>query len=229
MKKPEEQPGFRYNDLECKCRLANKLLVPFRNSGFQQLRMDDIAKQMDISKATLYKYFSSKDEIIDLVIDQFVNSVEENDAEDLPGAESSYEERFRNTFVRTLLIASYRSEPFLKDLRETFPELYGKLESAIAARNDRLRMFYEKGMNEGIFIQQNATLLIMQDELIFRNLMDPVYLMKQNLTLRNALYDYYLIKKRQLLCAVQSQSSDDDGMQERLDRLAGKILYGMSQ
>lgn len=228
MKKPDEQPGFRYNDLECKCKLANKLLAPFRSSGFQQLRMDDIAKQMDISKATLYKYFSSKDEIIDLIVDQFVSSIEENDVEDLPGADTSYEQRFRNTFVRTLMIASYRSEPFLKDLRETFPELYGKLESAIAARNERLRKFYEKGMNEGVFSQQNATLLLMQDELIFRNLVDPIYLMKQNLTLRNALWDYYLIKKRQLLSTPQPDSEQDDAMRDRLDRLASKFMYGIS-
>ncbi|PWW02935.1 TetR family transcriptional regulator [Paenibacillus cellulosilyticus] len=226
MKKPEEQPGFRYNDLECKCRLANKLLAPFRATGFQQLRMDDIAKQMDISKATLYKYFSSKDEIIDLIVDQFVNSVEENDAEDLPGAENSYEVRFRNTFVRTLMIASYRSEPFLRDLRETFPELYGKLESAIAARNERLCTFYEQGMNEGVFNPQNATLLLMQDELIFRNLMDPIYLMKHHLTLRNALWDYYLIKKRQLLSSPKDDG--DEVMRERLDKLASKFMYGVS-
>jgi AcrR family transcriptional regulator len=226
MKKPEEQPGFRYNDHDCKCKLANKLWAPFRASGFQQLRMDDIAKQMDISKATLYKYFSSKDEIVELIVDQFVQGIEENDAADLPGAAASYVERFRNTFVRTLLIAGYRSEPFLKDLRETFPELYGKLESAIAARIERLRQFYQQGMKEGVFNEQNATLLIMQDELIFRNLMDPVYLMKYSLTLRNALWDYYLIKKRQLLVSAEQDIAGDDAIRERLDRLASKFMYG---
>ncbi|MBB6636817.1 TetR/AcrR family transcriptional regulator [Cohnella thailandensis] len=227
MKNLEGQPGCRYTDPECRGKLAAKLMSPLRSMGFQQLRMDDIAKHMDISKATLYKYFSSKDEIIELIVDQFITYLKEKDAEDLPEADVPYEKRFCDTFVQTLLIASYRSEPFLNDLREAFPELYAKLESAIGARNERLCRFYEEGMEAGVFIRQNATLLILQDELIFRNLIDPVNLMKHNLTLRNALFDYYQIKKRQILSAPDAERDGDEGMPERLDRLAKKIMYGI--
>ncbi|THF72866.1 TetR/AcrR family transcriptional regulator [Cohnella fermenti] len=228
MKINDEQPGCRYTDRECKSKLAGKLLSPLRSSGFQQLRMEDIARHMDISKATLYKYFASKDEIIELLVEDFVGYVEEKDAEDLPNADVPCEKRFRDTFVQTLVIASYRSDAFVKDLRETFPELYGKLESAIGARNERLRQLYEEGMEAGVFIRQNASLLIMQDELIFRNLVDPVYLMKHNLTLMSALFDYYLIKKRQLLANPEEGGDADRAMRERLDRLAMKIMYGGS-
>lgn len=227
MKYQEEQPGCRYTDPEFRGKLCKKLMAPLRSSGFQQLRMDDIAKHMDISKATLYKYFSSKDEIIDQVIENFINYVEEKDAEDLPDVDVPYEKRFRDTFVQTYVIASYRSEQFLKDLRETYPDKYAKLEAAIAARNERLRLFYEEGMEAGVFIRQNATLLILQDELLFRNLIDPVYLMKYNLTLRNAICDYYQIKKRQILVSFSAGSAEDVEMRERLERLAQKVALGV--
>jgi AcrR family transcriptional regulator len=222
----EEQPGNRYTDYDSKCKLASKLMVPFRTSGFQQLRMDDIAKHMDISKVTLYKYFSSKDEVISMMVDQIINCAEKIEVEDLPIAEISYEVQFRNTFVKTLILASYQSDPFLKDLSETALDLYGKLESAIGARNERLRAFYEQGMSKGIFIRQNATLLILQDELILRHLLNPVYLMKHNLTLRDALFDYYLIKKRQLLVSPYEDADKDNWMKSELDRLGKKFMYG---
>ncbi|RUS46249.1 TetR/AcrR family transcriptional regulator [Cohnella sp. AR92] len=226
MKNQDEQPGCRYTDPECRSRLVTKLFSPIRQTGFQQLRMDDVAKHMDISKATLYKYFSSKDEIIELIVQQFVGFIKEKDEEDLRAADLPYEQRFRNSFVQTLLIASYRSDPFLNDLRETLPELYGELESAIGSRIERLRRFYEEGMEKGAFLRQNATLVILQDELMFRSLIDPVQLMKQNLTLRNALFDYYQIKKRQLLATCDDDAKADEAMRERLDRLARKIMYG---
>ncbi len=45
------------------------------------MKIDEIAKYMDISKATLYKRFSSKDEIIEAVVEDFMNYLLEGDAD----------------------------------------------------------------------------------------------------------------------------------------------------
>ncbi|MDV2887984.1 TetR/AcrR family transcriptional regulator, partial [Alkalihalophilus pseudofirmus] len=45
-----------------------KIKPVIRRNKFSQLKIDDIAKYMDISKVTLYKHFSSKDEIIQRVV-----------------------------------------------------------------------------------------------------------------------------------------------------------------
>jgi AcrR family transcriptional regulator len=54
--------------LENSQKLLTKIIPVLRTKSISSLRMDDIAKYMDISKATLYKYFSSKEEIIQSVV-----------------------------------------------------------------------------------------------------------------------------------------------------------------
>lgn len=46
-------------------------LVVFGRSGFAQARMDDIAQEAGLAKATLYLYFSSKDELITALLETY--------------------------------------------------------------------------------------------------------------------------------------------------------------
>ena len=57
----------------CANTYINKIKPVIRKTSFSQLKIDEIAKYMDISKATLYKRFSSKDEIIEAVVEDFMN------------------------------------------------------------------------------------------------------------------------------------------------------------
>ncbi|WP_274648658.1 TetR/AcrR family transcriptional regulator [Paenibacillus humicola] len=224
----EDQTSFRYQDPECKTRFAAKLLHPIKSSGFQSLRMDDISKYMDISKATLYKYFSSKEEIVTLLVERLIENVVEVYKQYLNEPDVPFGEKFQRSFTQTMLIVNYASDPFLNDLRETLPAQYERMDAAIGQRNERLREFYEAGMETGAFYKQNPVLLIIQDELMFRSLIDPVYLMKRNLTLRGALYDYYLIKKRQLLTPQAAERVDDNEMNAKMETLVKKIMHGIA-
>ncbi len=65
----------------CANTYINKIKPVIRKTSFSQLKIDEIAKYMDISKATLYKRFSSKDEIIEAVVEDFMNYLLEGDAD----------------------------------------------------------------------------------------------------------------------------------------------------
>ncbi len=220
--------GWRYTDPECRNKLVSKLLYPFKSGGFQQLRMDDVAKQMDISKATLYKYFSSKEEIVAIVVDLFIRQIIDLYKDYLGDSELPYPVRFQKSFPQTLLIANYGSEPFMNDLRDSLPELYERLDAAVGARNESLKEFYEAGMEAKAFHRQNATLIVMQDELMCKQLVNPVVLMKNNLTLQNAICDYYRMRKLQVLTPEAHGSLDDSELQGKLDMLVKKIMFGMA-
>jgi len=43
-------------------------MIVFSRKGFHHWSMDDIAKQSSLSKGTIYRYFSSKDEIITTIL-----------------------------------------------------------------------------------------------------------------------------------------------------------------
>lgn len=46
----------------------------FCQYGFKSVTMDDIAKQLGMSKKTIYSHFADKNEIVNIVIDQRLNS-----------------------------------------------------------------------------------------------------------------------------------------------------------
>lgn len=221
-----EPQSCRYTDESIKRKYVAKLLHPVKLNGFQSLRMDDIAKTMDLSKATLYKYFPSRDEIIDQLCQLFIAYIIGDETLYVTGSSEACIQGFNSSFAQTLLIANYGTETFFGDLREVYPELMASIEVAINERNDRLCKFYEQGIEEGFFNNSNAKLLIIQDELMFRNLLDPHYLMKQNLTLRGAIGDYYQIKKLQLLKPDTYRLADDSAMTERIELLVRKVTYG---
>ncbi|CAM3093664.1 TetR/AcrR family transcriptional regulator [Paenibacillus lupini] len=228
METTNETQSCRYTDEATKNKYVAKLLHPIKANGFQGLRMDDIAKAMDLSKATLYKYFPSRDEIIERLTALYIRYVVCDETQLKEGSSEAYIQGFQSTFAQTLLIANYGTEAFFHDLREVYPQLMASIEVAISDRNNRLRSFYERGIAEGYMNDLNAMLYILQDELIFQKLLDPLYLMKNNLTLRNAIWDYYLIKKQQLFKYDVIPQINDTAMSEKVDYLVRKVTFGVA-
>ncbi|MFC5649190.1 TetR/AcrR family transcriptional regulator [Paenibacillus solisilvae] len=221
-----EAQGCRYTDESTKTKYVAKLLHPFKTNGFQHIRMDDIAKYMDLSKATLYKYFPSRDEIFERLAELFITYIVGGEEQASEGDQALIK-GFQTSFAQSLVIANYGTEVFYQDMREIYPILMGKIDVAVSMRNERLRKFYENGMKEGLFNPLNAVILILQDDLMFRHLLDPVYLMKNNLTLRNAIHDYYQIKKLQMFTPELYATTDDAEMLTRIEYLVRKVSYGV--
>ncbi|GJM78516.1 hypothetical protein HMSSN139_10120 [Paenibacillus sp. HMSSN-139] len=59
-----------------KSKMLKKLAAVTKKEGFQSLRMDDIAKAMDVSRATMYKYFSSKDEVVEELVQTYEDYID---------------------------------------------------------------------------------------------------------------------------------------------------------
>lgn len=211
---------------EVQRKYLTRLLPVIKHRGLSHMKIDDIVRSMDISKATFYKHFSSKEEVIERVVDMVVGYL--SDASTLIGDESApYPQRFQNAFAQSLLIASYLSEVFLLDLKQAFPPLWERIKQAQQKRQRQLQQFYEQGIAAGAFQSISPVLAILQDELLLRNIMDPVFLMEHDLTLRKLLYDYYELQKYQWLTPDVAQHIDDTPVKEYIDMMARKISLGM--
>jgi len=73
----------------------------------------------------------------------------------------------------------------------------------------------------------NLVLATLQEELLLRSIMDPVFLMEHDLTLRALLYDYYELQKYQWLGPDVRAQIDDAPVKEYIDMMARKISLGM--
>lgn len=195
-----------------------KIKRALAKTRFSQLKIDDIAKYMDISKVTLYKHFSSKDEIIRQVIDYAIRFMEEGDA----GADDdsvSCVRRFQETFLQSLISVFYISDLFIQDLKEFYPHLYEILAAAQQVRHKKLQAFFEAGMDRGIFNRLNARLFMVQDDAVLRRFLEPSFSIQYDITLKAAILDYYQMKKTQLLAPEYLSTADDSAIEKELDRI----------
>ncbi|MEC0170471.1 TetR/AcrR family transcriptional regulator [Paenibacillus graminis] len=201
-------------------KLTNRLLLHVRKNGFQGLKMDEISKIMDISRATLYKYFSTKEDIITFIVSSFVEYIHEiiEDSD----SDQVFVQRFQQTFEQTILLKEYITDIFLRELENSYPENYERLKEAMKQREDQELAFYDEGIKEGFFNKIDGRLIIMQDE-ILSNVLDVKYLMENHLTVYQVLFDYYNLKKFQLFKPDKIKMMDDNLMIPRIEHMAQKI------
>ncbi|MCD7034777.1 TetR/AcrR family transcriptional regulator [Metabacillus sp. GX 13764] len=200
---------------------AKKIMNVMRTAGFGSLKIQDLAQAMDVSKATLYNYFSSKEDIITEVGKVYLDYLQEFD-EKMKDTASSYQERFLKVFEQQALSSIYTSGVFLNDLRAHCPYFYEKMSEANKQRIIQLKWFYEEGMKEGVFHSLNADILIMQDQAAFQRIFDPGFLIESGLTYKQALADLLKIKSIQLL----KNAGDLD--QKRAEGMMNHVLYKLS-
>jgi len=199
-----------------------KIKPVIRTVKFSQLKIDDIAKYMDISKVTLYKHFTSKDKIIQAVIEHYINYLLEADTV-VNDDSYSFFERFQNTYEQSLKCVIYVSDLFLQDLKEFYPHLFDKLVAAQHQRNKNLQTFFESGMEQGIFNRMNASLFMIQDDAVLRRIIEPSFSIQYDLTLKQALIDFYKLKKFQLIKPEYLYSIDDSVMESEIVQILQTI------
>ncbi|MFV0560491.1 MAG: TetR/AcrR family transcriptional regulator [Enterococcus sp.] len=202
---------------EMQGKMIFKLIGKMRKGGFQQLKMEEIAGLMDVSRATLYKYFSNKEEVMTRITDgltEYVESMLQTDQDFYNG--------FQQIFEQNVSIALLITDDFLRELQKISPDLYFQLVTALSKRNEVLKRFYEKGMKQSIFNQLNPAMILLQNQL-FQTLFDPEYLVTQQLTIENALRNFYQLQKMQLFQPSYLTNIDEAQMEPKFDYLTKKI------
>ncbi|WP_163880960.1 TetR/AcrR family transcriptional regulator [Paenibacillus favisporus] len=200
-----------------------KIKPVIRKNKFSQLKIDDIARYMDISKVTLYKHFSSKDDIIQQVVEYEMNYLQQADAV-VNDETVSYIKRFQQTFLQSLICVIYISDLFLEDLKEFYPRLFESLVIAQQNRNKNLESFFEAGMDQGIFNRMNAVLSLVQDDATLRRIMEPTFSIQwYDLTLKQAVMEFYRMKKYQMIRPEHWGKVDEFQIEDEVVRILQTI------
>ncbi|MBR1797614.1 MAG: TetR/AcrR family transcriptional regulator [Clostridiales bacterium] len=129
--------------------LKNTIKV-FNKKGLK-LTMDDVADQMGISKKTIYKYFESKEDIFESIVDYIFDGIKRREQEILDEEGLSLEQR-----TRKLLAAfpeSYTEIDFTKlgDLKDKYPKIYKKMNRRLQSGWEPTIKLLEQGRDEGLY------------------------------------------------------------------------------
>lgn len=204
-------------------KLLKKLIISAMKGDFLHLKMEEIAKHMNVSRATMYKHFSSKEKVMEGVVQVFVDylaMLEEITPED---DEASFGTWFQQLFGQTVSIVGTITDVFLKDLQAAYPDLYDQLEQTLAKREQQALDFYRSGKEKGIFNQINEELILLQDSLLLREIINAKYLLYNQVSLKQVLHDYYQLKKIQLFKVEKLSMIDDSKIEPVIDQLVKKF------
>ncbi|MBW7456721.1 TetR/AcrR family transcriptional regulator [Paenibacillus sepulcri] len=204
-------------------KMLKKLNAVIVKEGFQQLKMDDIAKSMDVSRATMYKYFSSKEEVIEGVVGTYEDYINKLLIPASEVAEPSFGTRFQQQFEQSVMLAGNITDVFLKELQAIYPDLYDRLKDVMHQREQKILEFYEDGMTQGIFNRMNPKFILLQDNVLLREIIDFKYLLINQVSLQQVLHDYYMFKKVQLFQADKLSTVDDSQISPIIDYIVQKF------
>ncbi|WP_336078620.1 TetR/AcrR family transcriptional regulator [Paenibacillus sp. 203] len=201
----------------------NKIKPVIRRTRFSQLKIDDIAKHMDISKVTLYKHFSSKDEIIEQVVEYGIQYLQQADTVVYDDS-VSYIDRFQKTFLESLIGVIYLSDLFLQDLKEFYPRLFENISVAQQNRIKNLQSFFQSGMDKKIFNRMHVALSLVQDDATLRRIMEPTFSIQwYDLTLKQAVMEFYKMKQYQVISPEYLDTVDDFVIEKEIIRILQTI------
>lgn len=178
--------------------IIDGLIVFFKSHSLAQSNMDEIAEGLKKSKATLYKYFKSKEEMVDALINHKIEKIV-GFVPILIDDEIPFFDRYEQSFSLLHKHISDITIDFMDDLKTVYPLIYKNIELLIDLAVRELAAYYNEGMERGVFNVLNAKMLSQIDFILFQTLTDPIYLKANGLTVGEAFQDFYNIRCQGLL------------------------------
>ena len=127
---------------------ASKL---FKQYGIKSVSVDDICREMGISKKTFYVYFPCKEEVVAGVLQSMNDDVKCNTAKYMLG-KSAIECMLIIMTLHNKVSDVHKVPPFLYDLKKYYPKLYKKhIRNVHEETKGVLRKHLQQGVDEGVY------------------------------------------------------------------------------
>lgn len=192
-----------------------QLIIPvFQQNGFKDYTMDEVVKIAGVSKATFYKYYSSKEKLIDSIIEAEIHTFS-SFQEKLADTSVSYYDRYFNAIHVTAQAMRQISSKFLDDLQTCYPTKWKAIEEFKGYAVSILEEFYAAGVSSGELIHVNPKLIAVLDHIFFAKMSDPAFLANLGLSMEEAFVGYMTLKNEGII----QNKSGIEAINKRIDEL----------
>lgn len=165
--------------------LENTLRV-FNKKGLK-FTMDDIAREMSISKKTIYTVFNDKEELFFASVDYMFDSVKEAEQTILDNPNLSTVEKIRA--VLGVMPDGYKDVDIsqLYVLKDKFPKIYAQVEQRLENGWEKTIALIEQGMEEGMIRKVSIPIVKVMMEASLEQFFQRDILIRNGLTYQEAL------------------------------------------
>lgn len=158
----------------------------FEQSGFYKTTMDELAKEMKISKKTIYKHFPKKEDLVRGVIDTLRFSIEAKIQEIVEGQDNAVIKLYK---ISNLIAdrVSKISDVWLHDLRFHGRELWIEMDNfrkAVIQRN--LELIVNQGKAEELIVDKPNVIILTIIISSIQAVVNPEFILNNNISIKNA-------------------------------------------
>ncbi|KRN21502.1 hypothetical protein FC75_GL002307 [Lacticaseibacillus camelliae DSM 22697 = JCM 13995] len=130
----------------------------FLRNGLSGQSMAALAKAVGVSRGKLYLYFSSRDEVVVAVVDQYVALAS---AQGRTPSQDWTVQALPHWLLTELMLLGSNSPAFLDDLGHAYPAQRRRIETALHQWEERFAAYLNEGMARGIFHPIDISLFLM--------------------------------------------------------------------
>jgi AcrR family transcriptional regulator len=146
--------------------IGNKVKDLYFRFGIKSVTMDDVARELGISKKTLYTYFKDKSELVEAVVNLEIDLQQERIDAIINKNLDAITEMFEIHKMMNQYIRQY-SHVIQYDLKKYYPATYSRILQVKRERTyEGMKQNMEKGIAEGVFRKEVNAQLIAKVNLI---------------------------------------------------------------
>jgi len=172
--------------MELRENILESTLQIFNQKGLK-FTMDDIAKEMGISKKTIYTVFKDKEELFLAVVDYIFDSIKAAEEAIHNNEKLSTIEKIRA--VLGVMPEGYKDVDLrqLYILKDKFPKIYAKVEERLESGWEKTIALIEQGMEEGVIRRVSIPIVKLMMEAALEQFFQRDILVRSGLTYQEAL------------------------------------------
>lgn len=141
-----------------KTRIINAFIEETKLSGFK-FTMDELAKRLGISKRTLYENFSSKENILNSIIELTLDEFDEKTHSIINNPHLTLLEKIRQTIIVVPKHNDFYDLRILDQLERYYPEQWERVNKELNQWDD-LQALLEEGIRTGLIVNRHIDLLM---------------------------------------------------------------------
>jgi AcrR family transcriptional regulator len=158
----------------------------FFAEGFYKTTMDEISHELQMSKKTIYKYFPSKEKLVEEITDEMLNDAN-CEIESIVDSNDSAVIKFVKMLNRYMTNVTKFSERWYRDLQVHMPHIWQKIDKL---REEKIilgaRKLLEQGKREKLIEHYPAEIIIAAFISTIRTVMNPDFILANRFSMRQA-------------------------------------------
>lgn len=161
-------------------------IAVFNQKGLK-FTMDDIARQLGMSKKTIYTVFADKESLFLDMVDYLFDSIKDSERQVMEDESLNTLEKVRK--IMGVLPEGYQNIDFrqLYPLKEKYPSTYAKVQERLETGWETTIALLEQGMSEGVIRQVEIPLVKLMLEAALEQFFQSDILVRNNISYKDAL------------------------------------------